>query len=204
MEEVYPPLLEIWPLLTLNADPTVFVPLCGKSIDMSWLAEQGCDVIGVEVSKKALQEFTNKHPETFRCESSHGFSIYKSNSFTLWEGDFFKLPPDQIPDPDLIYDKASIVAFSPKKRKQYGQKMLDLCGESTQILLQTFEYEQNEMNGPPFSVTQKEVENHFGQEFQIKILREQSKLDELSKFQRRGLKSYLTEKIYHLKPFYNH
>lgn len=204
MNEVYPPLPEIWSHLSLRSNPRVLVPLCGKSMDMNWLAEQGSYVIGVEVSQKALQEFINHCSEEFRRGSSHGFSIYKSKSFELWEGDFLKLPPSEIPNLDLIYDKASIVALPPKGRKHYAKKILELCGKSTQILHQTFEYDQNEMNGPPFSVTEKEIENHFGQQFQVKLLREQSKLDELSKFQRRGLSSYLTEKIYHLKPLYKH
>jgi thiopurine S-methyltransferase len=201
---VYPPLPATWPLLSLTFNPKVLVPLCGKSLDMSWLAKQGCYVIGVEVSQKALQEFMNHHPEEFQRESNYGFPIYKSKKIELWEGDFFKLPYVELPDLDLIYDKASIVAFPPKMRKHYGQKILDLCGNSTQILLQTFEYDQKEMNGPPFSVKKEEIENHFGQQFQISLLREQSKLNELSKFQRRGLKSYLTEKIYHLKPLHKH
>uniref|UniRef100_A0A914VBA6 Thiopurine S-methyltransferase n=1 Tax=Plectus sambesii TaxID=2011161 RepID=A0A914VBA6_9BILA len=36
---------------------TVFVPLCGKTLDMLWLAQQGCTVIGVEAVGKAIEEF---------------------------------------------------------------------------------------------------------------------------------------------------
>ena len=35
----------------------VFVPMCGKSLDMVWFAEQGCRVIGVELSSLAAKDF---------------------------------------------------------------------------------------------------------------------------------------------------
>lgn len=200
MGRVYPKLPEIWPLLSLTSNPRVLVPLCGKSLDMRWLADRRCYVIGVEISQRALQEFRNSQPEAFHRDASHGFTIYRSSSFELWEGDFFKLPEGEISDPDLIYDKASFVALPPKSRKDYGQKILELCGKNTQILLQIFEYNQDEMNGPPFSVSEHEIRHTFGEQFSIKLLHEQSKFEELSKFQRRGLSSYLNEKIYHLEP----
>lgn len=200
VNNVYPLLPEIWPLLSLTSNPRVLVPLCGKSLDMSWLAQQDCYVTGVEVSQQALQEFIDSQSEEFYHDSSHGFTIYKSTSFELWQGDFFKLPGDKIPDLDLVYDKASFVALPPEMRKQYTQKILELCGKSTHILLQTFEYNQEEMTGPPFSIPEDEINKMFREQFDIQLLREQSKLDEVPKFQRRGLSSYFIEKIYHLKP----
>src|SRR5437868_13465864 len=52
-------------VLTTNptASPTasprarVLVPLCGKSLDMVWLAQQGQRVVGVELSPLAVQAF---------------------------------------------------------------------------------------------------------------------------------------------------
>jgi thiopurine S-methyltransferase len=35
----------------------VFVPLCGKSLDMIWLAQRGYEVIGVELSPIAVRAF---------------------------------------------------------------------------------------------------------------------------------------------------
>lgn len=200
MNKVYPQLPKIWPLLSFTSNPRVLVPMCGKSLDMSWLAEQGCKVIGVEVSKRALSKFRNAQTETFQRDSIHGFTIYRSSSFELWEGDFFKLPSGKISAIDVIYDKAAFVALPPDMRKDYSKKILELCGQSTQILLQIFEYNQDEMNGPPFSIPEDEIQQNFGEQFSIELIHEQSKLDELNKFQRRGLSSYLKEKIYYLTP----
>lgn len=39
----------------------VFVPLCGKTVDMSWLAAKGHEVVGVEGVIKAIEEFAAEH-----------------------------------------------------------------------------------------------------------------------------------------------
>lgn len=201
MDNVYPPLANIWSQLSIKSSAKVFVPLCGKSLDLRWLVERGHQVTGVDVSQKALEDVINYTNQSFTKDSSHGFTIYRSESLELWQGDFLKLPVKKIPQPDVIYDKASIVALPPEMRGSYAQKILSLCGKHTHIILQTFEYDQSEMNGPPFSVDENELKHHFGHDFEFTLMHEQSKLEELSKFQQRGLSSYLTEKVYHLTPF---
>lgn len=200
MDVVYPPLPEIWPQLSLSSGARVFVPLCGKSLDIKWLTEHGHQVIGVDVSGKALRELMNQYDEQFSQDASHGFPIYRSESLELWEGDFLKLPTSKIPPLDIIYDKASIVALPKKMRNIYAQKVLELCGKDCQILIQTFEYNQEEMTGPPFSVDEEELKQLYSPRFELQMLHEQSKFEELSKFQQRGLSSYLNEKVYQLKP----
>ena len=202
MDIVYPPLAKLWNQLSIKSDARVLVPLCGKSLDLQWLAEQGHHVTGVEVSRKALQQVMQQYPEEFTRDASHGFTIYRSNLLELWEGDFLKLPAHEISAIDIIYDKASIVALPPEMRTEYVSKLVELSNDSTQMLLQTFEYDQAEMTGPPFSVDEQEVKNHFSDRFEIALLHEQSKLDELEKLQQRGLSSYLREKVYHLTPLH--
>jgi len=200
MEVVYPKLPELWPSLSLPAGSRVLVPFCGKSLDMKWLAEQGYQVIGVDAVNKALVEFTSAFSESFTKSSSHGFDIYTSNNIELWQGDFLKLPASKVQHIDAIYDKAALVAIPQTQRKDYAQKIMTLCNPDTRMLLQTFEYEQEEMSGPPFSVPEAEVKSLYGTQFNLELVHEQSKFDELAKFQQRGLSSYLIEKVYLLNP----
>lgn len=199
MENIYPPLPKLWPRLSLTKNSRILVPLCGKSLDMKWLAEHGYRVTGVEVSPKALQEFMDHYPSEFSHNSSHGFTIYKSENIELWEGDFLNIPAGRFPVPDAIYDKAALVALPPRTRRNYAEKIGQLSDKETQILLQTFEYKQEEMAGPPFSVDENEIQRLYGNRFDITLLHEQSKFEELSKFQHRGLSSYLIEKVYLLE-----
>jgi len=39
-------LRRFWPELNAARGGEVFVPLCGKSLDMVWLRQQGCYVLG--------------------------------------------------------------------------------------------------------------------------------------------------------------
>ena len=41
-DKVMPLLQKYWPALGLPADSQILVPLAGKSLDMLWLAAQGC------------------------------------------------------------------------------------------------------------------------------------------------------------------
>lgn len=203
MDDVYPLLPEFWPYLNLSPGAVVLVPLCGKSLDMLWLAEQGCRVIGIEVSEKAVQDFAKNHLETFSRYSSHGFQVIKSNKITVWQGDFFKFPPGSTEAIDLIYDKAALVAFPPDKREAYAKKIIELCSENTRVLLQTFEYNQQEMSGPPFAVFRQEVQSLYKEKFDIIKLLQEAKPDLLSEFELRGLRTYIDEILYILKPKYS-
>lgn len=200
MDEVYPHLTTYWPELELKSGDVVLVPLCGKTLDMLWLNKQGFNVIGVDVSEKAARLFFDDHGISYQNEAHPRFSIYTSEGIQIWVGDFLKLQSDDLPEIDAIYDKAALIALPASKRKGYAETIIRLCQARTQLLVNAFEYEQQEMNGPPFSVKEEELQKLFGRRFTIRQLHEDSIFEDLPKFQTRGLRSYLTEKLYHLDP----
>src|SRR5471032_3363284 len=57
LTEVNPYLQRFWPGLERAVGSQVLVPLCGKSLDLAWLAGQGLQVLGVELSEKAVEAF---------------------------------------------------------------------------------------------------------------------------------------------------
>ncbi len=59
-DSVHPMLMRYWSTLCPMPDETVLVPLCGKSIDLNWLAEKHEHVIGVELSDIAVRAFFQK------------------------------------------------------------------------------------------------------------------------------------------------
>lgn len=199
MEEVYPLLPEYWPLLKASMGARVLVPLCGKSLDMRWLTDRGYQVIGVEVAEEAIQEFIGDYPERFSERTQYDFKIFESGNISLWLGDFLKLPAEGPGPFDIIYDKAALVAFPAEKRKIYADKINELSHQNTRMLLQAFEYKQDEMTGPPFAVFRDEIHKLYGGRFSIKELHRTSRFNDLIKFQRRGLQSYLDEVLYLLE-----
>lgn len=200
MQQVYPHLKTYWPVLALPAGAAILVPLCGKSRDLIWLKEKQYKVIGVEISEKAAELFFNENGLSFEKTRQGPFNIYSSENLSIWNGDFFKLRPSALPEIDAIYDKAALIALPKEKREEYAGHSIGFTQTHTQILMNTFEYNQEEMSGPPFSVPYQEVLQLYGGHFEIELLHEASILKDLPKFQTRGLSSYLTEKLYHLKP----
>lgn len=201
MPDGYSELQEHWGELNLPENPVVLVPLCGKSVDMIWLEQKAAKVIGVEISEEAILSFFKENDRDYICSSYGVFTIYQSGAIELWCGDFLKTPQKKLPPIDLIYDKAALVALPLKMRESYVNKLLELNTSSTNILLHHFEYPQNEMPGPPFSVPFEEIKNYFSDLFSIFVLNENSvKPSDFSKFERRGLSSPMKERFLQLKP----
>lgn len=199
MQEVYPPLIKYWDAFSLETGDLVLVPMCGKSRDLVWLANQGLQVIGVEVSEIAARQFFREHSLEYNTQEEGPFTVYESGAIQFWQGDIFKLTEVQLPAIDAVYDKAALIALPPDKRPDYARLIRDCSTDIQTILLNTFEYEQDEMNGPPFAVFEYEIRDYYADRFEIFTLHERSALEELSTFRHRGLESYLTEKVYILQ-----
>src|SRR5690554_6648884 len=94
MEKPLPLLLKHWPSLDLPAGSRVFVPLCGKSVDMAWLAGRGHRVLGVELSELAVRQFFEERGlEPAVHETRYG-RHYSSGPYELIVGDAFALDTD--------------------------------------------------------------------------------------------------------------
>jgi thiopurine S-methyltransferase len=200
MEDGYAGLPKHWSALDVE-NPVTLVPLCGKSKDLLFLSEHSSKVVGVEASEIAVKDFLTENNLSAKISSYAGFTIYKARNIEMWQGDFFKLPEHKLPAVDVIYDKAALIALPPGMRKAYVSKIFDLISSHTQILLHLFDYRQQEMTGPPFSVPIAEVKEYFGKRFTIDILeRNELDLNNYKKFQNRGLNSYFIEILSLLLP----
>ncbi|MFZ5842947.1 MAG: thiopurine S-methyltransferase [Pseudomonadota bacterium] len=152
----HPKLLSLWPTLAPNTAATVFVPLCGKSLDMVWLAERGHAVVGVELSELAVRAFFAEQALTPAIQTFGDVKRFSSGPYSLYCGDFFALTQAQLPDCHCIYDRAALVALPPALRQRYAHQLRVLLPHATMLLL-TLVYPQAEMAGPPFSVSADEV-----------------------------------------------
>lgn len=188
-----------WPKLNSVEGGTVFVPLCGKSRDMLWLRGQGHPVLGVEISPIAVSDFfaengllptISEQPHHRRCEV---------DGLTLLEGDFFKLDRADLQTVSHVFDRASLVALPPSLRADYARHLHTILPAHATILLVAFDYDQTQMDGPPFSVGEAEIRRLYADAYAIELLREQDVLDEYPQFIARGLTGLL-EKVYGLRP----
>jgi thiopurine S-methyltransferase len=145
-------LREGWPALSVPNDRRVFVPLCGKSLDLLWLCEQGHSVTGVELSDVALESFCLEHGVPARRRIVDGFDVYATAKLRLFRGDFFALTPELLGPMAAVYDRAALISWIPELRAAYVKHITTLSNPGTQSLLVTMEYPQEQMKGPPFSV----------------------------------------------------
>lgn len=186
------------PQLSERQKLRVFVPLCGKSQDMIWLAENGYAVVGVEVSEIAVQDFFSENALPLEKREQGAHIHYSSGNIEIWQGDFFTLERAQLGAITDVYDRASLIALPPEMRQDYARKMAALLTPEERILLVTLSYDQQQMNGPPFSVTEDEVSSLYQAQFQIDKLAAKNILEQEPRFQQKGLTA-LHETAYKLK-----
>jgi thiopurine S-methyltransferase len=160
-ETVNPYLLEHWPDLGAGQGSTVFVPLCGKSLDLAWLRSQGHGVVGIELSRVAIEAFFREQRLQVSRQPQGVFERWKADGYRLLCGDFFALSATDLGSIDVVYDRASLIALPPAMRARYATHLRELLPAGLPSLLITVEYPQQEMDGPPFAVQQDEVETLY-------------------------------------------
>jgi len=169
--DVPPPLLvRHWPGLSLPQASRVFVPLCGKSLDMVWLAEQGHRVLGVELSTLAVEQFFDERGLAPRIHASPAGTHYAAGPWELVVGDAFAVPAGLLADCAGVYDRAALIALPPDMRATYARTAWRRLPAGCRGLLVTLEYPQAEKAGPPFSVGEAEVDALFAPEWATRLL----------------------------------
>lgn len=152
----------------------VLVPLCGKSLDMLWLRSQGHQVVGVELSALACEAFFSENEISFTKMNRGEFCVYAGEGFTIWCGDFFKLPDEAMDGVTAIYDRAALMALTPEDQRTYANQIVR-CAKlnkktALQMLLITVEYPEGAAQGPPFSILEQDIRRLYGETFDIEQL----------------------------------
>ena len=166
-QEINQYLIEHWEELGLPEGAPVFVPLCGKSLDMLWLHEQGHPVFGIELSRKAVEAFFHENDIEPCINETGRFVEFSSEGLTLFAGDYFALEQQDLGEIRAVFDRASLIALPPEMRSDYAQKMAKLLRPGAHILLIIMQYEEGLLEGPPFSVEDEEVRGLFTEHFTV-------------------------------------
>jgi len=178
--EMNPLLIKYWSALNVSAGSRVFVPLCGKSIDMVWLAAQGYDVVGVELVESAVQAFfaeqdiqpiVHQHRENPNIKYYQGKLEDSGRTITLWVADIFALTSKDIGNINAVYDKAALIALPANMRFAYNEQVrqlsIDTNNQAASQLLLTLNYDQSKKDGPPFSINHEQVQQYYSEHYQI-------------------------------------
>lgn len=178
-----------WPRLQCARSAPVFVPLCGKSLDMTWLRAQGHKVIGIELSEVAVEAFFAEQQLEPLRERVGALERWSAAGYELYVGDFFDLSADQLTAVQTVYDRAALIALPAALRARYVRHLAALLGAGCNILLLTMDYQQEQMPGPPFAVAEAEVRRLFAPDFSVSPIASREALLEEPRFMQRGLTS---------------
>jgi thiopurine S-methyltransferase len=161
-EGVNPKLIEFWPILPKGS--SVLVPLCGKSNDMIWLAEQGYQVTGVELSSLAVIQFLGDNDLSYDTHQQGELKIHTVNGLPLRivEGDYFLFTESEF---DACYDRAAMIAMPDSRRAEYVTHTLGRMSSTASLLLISLQYD-GDTQGPPFSVDEESITVLWGNKIQ--------------------------------------
>lgn len=146
----------------------IFVPLCGKTVDLAYLASKdGVSVVGLDGIRLALDEFAKEQPSLeiqplASRDADDKYERFQGKDITLLKGDFFDLDETTAGGRfDAIWDRASIIAIQPGLREQYVETISKVLKPGGTLLLSVLERrtgsEEGVKAGPPFSVPEAEV-----------------------------------------------
>ncbi|PWV77371.1 thiopurine S-methyltransferase [Halomonas sp. A11-A] len=170
LERPHPMLVAHWPGLEVRPGTKVLVPLCGKSLDMRWLAGHDHPVLGIELAPEAIEQFVAEGQGVVTRYHQAGFQIYRQANVELWQGDFFHFHIEQAAEIGAFYDRASLIALPPATRQRYAFHLAQLVPPGSRGLLISLEREPGDEGGPPFSVPPDEVRKLFAPNFRLTLL----------------------------------
>ena len=162
-------LLKHWPSINAPLGGQVLVPLCGKSLDMLWLAEQGYNVVGLEMVEQAVQAFFEENKLETKLTDLENHTKHTSSPFTIFQGDLFDLEAGVV-QADTWYDRAAMVALPNSVREDYVKQIYSQTKPGASGLLITFAYPQEQMDGPPFALHDEDVLRFFADCFEVECL----------------------------------
>jgi len=166
---VNPLLQAYWPALALVAKARVFVPLCGKSLDMGWLLAQGCRVLGVEISPIAVAAFFEANA-LLPSQTRYGkFTRWHTDQVEILCGDYFDIRQADLADIDAVYDHAALQAFGSNMRKRYVNHMARILPLVCPVLLLSTSYPEAEDVASAFSID-AEISSLYHTGFSIELL----------------------------------
>jgi thiopurine S-methyltransferase len=184
--------------LALPSEARVLLSLCGKSLDIAWLAAQGHRVVGVELAQAAVEAFFHEQQLQPQVSQEGAFTVYRAAAVEIYCGDFFALTRQQLGDCQAFYDRAALIALPAEMRADYAAHLSAILSDACQGLLVTLDYEQAQMQGPPFAVTDSEVQQLFAKAWQIETVECHDALSDNQKLQQRGVQR-LDERVYRLR-----
>ncbi|MBD2056873.1 thiopurine S-methyltransferase [Oculatella sp. FACHB-28] len=155
--------------LSLPHSSRIFVPLCGKTLDIAWLLSKGYRVAGAELVELAIEQLFEELKVSPKISRVGEVSLYSAKDIDIFVGDIFDVSGKTLGPVDAIYDRAALIALPEEVRKRYTAHLMGITDKAPQLLV-TCEYDQSLMEGPPFSISQEEVNKHYSDNYSLSLI----------------------------------
>ena len=169
-------LIKFWSGLNLDKGSRVFVPLCGKSLDMLWLARQGYEVIGVELSPIAVKAFFRENHLQPTRRRMGKFTLWEHGNITILCGDYFALNKLDLGHVDIVYDRAALTALPEDIRKLYVVQLRLIVPDTADVFLLTTEDVEENESADAFPPVDMEITSLYSESFAINLAHVESVL----------------------------
>ena len=164
-----PLLVEYFHELSLAKGSRIFVPLCGKTLDISWLLSNGYRVAGAELSKVAIEQLFMELGVQPKISGVGEVDQWSAKNIDIFVGDIFALSRKILGPVDAVYDRAALVAFPEEMRNRYTAHLTEMTDKAPQLLI-CYDYDQRLMEGPPFSVSNEEVKRYYTVNYDLTLI----------------------------------
>ena len=166
VNEANPLLVGYFDRLSLAEGARVFLPLCGKSLDIAWLLSKGYRVVGVELIESAIAQLFSELGMNPEISDLGRIKHYSTANIDIFVGDIFDLSGEVLGPVDAVYDRAALVALPEDMRRRYTAHLIEITDKAPQLLI-AHQYDQNAMDGPPFSISDEEIEAHYREYYDL-------------------------------------
>lgn len=159
-------------LTELKQNQKFLFPLCGKEMDIAWLASLGHRVIGIEVVESAIEQFFQEQKIKFNIKTVDDFKVFSSEDerVKIYCGDYFKFTSKYEGLFDCVWDRGALVALPDEIRKSYAPHTLQLLEQDYRYLLATYKYNPDLYPGPPHMVSEEEIKLLYGAKVNVELI----------------------------------
>ena len=141
-------------------DKHVIIPGSGRAHDAKVFLEKSSKVTAVDLSEIACEE----------ARKLYG----KFPGFEAKSGDFFKMSESM--DADIVFDRAMLCALPSELRKVYVSSVAKVLKKGGLVFTVPFREFEQEIDGPPFTISETEMNELFGNDFEL-VMTERSKFE---------------------------
>ncbi len=169
LSEANPKLVKYFGELKLYENSRIFLPLCGKTKDIGWLLSNGHSVVGAELSEAAIKQLFEELELEPTITAADSMKLYSAETIDIYVGNIFDLTDRMLGLVDAVFDRGALVALPAEMRKRYTVHIIDITEAAHQLLI-CLEYDPALKDGPPFSITDTEVTQHYHGTHKLKLL----------------------------------